>query len=105
MDVSMIIAATGDIVKTRGSSIAMVAVGPRPGRTPIAVPMMLPRNAIPRFIGCSATAKPFIRCSNMWRSLFEEGEGAERQPDAEAVREAEVEHARGDDGAEAADVP
>src|SRR6266545_2577755 len=91
MDVSMIIAAVGDIVKTRGSSIAMVAVGPRPGRTPITVPMRLPTRAMARFRGWSATAKPWSRWSNMGGSLPEEREDAEREAHAEPDREGEVE--------------
>ena len=35
-------AETGDSVKVMGSSIAIVAVGPIPGRTPISVPSRTP---------------------------------------------------------------
>src|SRR6266508_3961781 len=95
MDVSMIIAAVGDIVKTKGSSIAMVAVGPRPGRTPITVPMRLQTRAMARFRGWSATAKPWSRWSNMEGSLPEEREDAEREAHAEPDREGEVEDGAG----------
>ena len=38
----MIMAATGGTLKVSGSSIAMVAVGPIPGSTPIKVPTSTP---------------------------------------------------------------
>src|SRR5512138_3878430 len=98
MDVSMIIAAVGDIVKTRGSSIAMVAVGPSPGSTPMTVPMRLPTSAMARLSGWSATAKPWSRWSNMAGSLPEEREDAERELDAQADREGDVEDRGGAHG-------
>jgi hypothetical protein len=42
MPASMISAATGERVNVTGSSIAMVATGPMPGRTPISVPRNTP---------------------------------------------------------------
>ena len=41
-----------------GSSSAMDAVGPRPGRTPITVPINVPRSTARRLPGVRATAKP-----------------------------------------------
>ena len=46
-----------------GSSIAMVAIGPMPGSTPISVPTMAPMKAKPRLAGVSATPKPIARLS------------------------------------------
>jgi hypothetical protein len=42
MPANMIRAETGGKVKVMGKSMAMVAVGPRPGRTPIKVPIKTP---------------------------------------------------------------
>ena len=42
MPASMISADTGGKPKVTGSSIAIVAVGPRPGSTPISVPRKTP---------------------------------------------------------------
>ena len=54
---------TGSRWKVSGSSIAMVAIGPMPGSTPISVPTMAPMNAKPRLAGVSATPKPMARLS------------------------------------------
>src|SRR5262249_28682509 len=51
-------AAVGSTLKVIGKSSAMVSAGPRPGRTPIAVPSVVPTRHHRRFIGVSATAKP-----------------------------------------------
>ena len=42
----MMSAVTGGNTKVTGSSMAMVAVGPRPGKTPIAVPRKTPDEAV-----------------------------------------------------------
>ena len=46
MPASMISADTGGRPNVIGSSIAMVAVGPRPGSTPISVPRKTPDQAV-----------------------------------------------------------
>src|SRR5438045_1362191 len=51
-------AAVDSTLKVIGSSKAMVSAGPSPGRTPIAVPSVVPTRHHRRFIGVSATAKP-----------------------------------------------
>src|SRR5262245_64430321 len=51
-------AEVGSTLKVIGSNSAMVSAGPRPGRTPIAVPSVVPTRHHNRFIGVSATAKP-----------------------------------------------
>src|SRR5258705_524917 len=61
MPASMIRPDTGSRWNVSGSSIAMVAIGPMPGRTPISVPMSAPTSANPRFAGVSATANPVAR--------------------------------------------
>ncbi len=45
-------------MKVSGSSMAMVAIGPTPGSTPISVPTRQPRKQSARFVGDSAVAKP-----------------------------------------------
>src|SRR4029450_1864524 len=54
----MISAPVGSTLKVSGSSMAMVAIGPTPGGTPIRVPTRQPRKHSARFIGDSAVAKP-----------------------------------------------
>ena len=55
------IAEVGDIVKVSGSRIATPLAPPRPGRTPISTPSMMPTNIRPMFIGVRTTAKPCSR--------------------------------------------
>ena len=55
----MIRAVTMSMPMVIGRSRAIVAVGPRPGRTPITVPMRAPRKTAMRFPGVSAMAKPW----------------------------------------------
>jgi hypothetical protein len=38
--------------------MAIVAAGPRPGRTPMSMPRVTPRRQNSRFAGCSTTSKP-----------------------------------------------
>src|SRR4029077_6550889 len=51
-------------LKVIGSRSAMVSAGPSPGRTPIAVPSVVPTRHHRRFIGVSATAKALRSCEN-----------------------------------------
>ena len=52
---------TGSRWKVSGSSIAIVAIGPMPGSTPISVPTIAPTNANARLAGVSATPNPSAR--------------------------------------------
>src|SRR5438309_4783947 len=61
MPASMIRPDTGSRWKVNGSSIAIVAIGPMPGRTPMRVPIRAPISAKPRFAGVSATPNPIAR--------------------------------------------
>src|SRR5262245_57636458 len=61
--VSRMIAEVGGIVKVRGSRIATPLAPPRPGRTPMMVPRMIPTTAIMRLNGVMAIWKPIRRCS------------------------------------------
>src|SRR4249919_3688440 len=63
MPASMIRPDSGSRWKVSGSSMAMVAIGPMPGRTPIKVPTIAPMNAKPRLAGVSATPNPMARLS------------------------------------------
>src|SRR6266540_3538678 len=58
MPASMIRPPIGSRWKVSGSSIAMVAIGPIPGRTPIKVPTRQPISANHRLAGVSATENP-----------------------------------------------
>src|SRR4029453_8807318 len=51
-------AEVGSTLKVIGRRSAMVSAGPSPGRTPIAVPSVVPTRHHTRLIGVSATAKP-----------------------------------------------
>ena len=55
-------AAVGSTLKVIGNSNAIVSAGPSPGRTPIAVPKVVPTRHHRRFIGVNATAKPLRSC-------------------------------------------
>src|SRR3954454_20682732 len=80
----MISADTGFRLNVIGSSMAMVATGPTPGRTPISVPSRTPINAYSRLIGEIATPKPRIR---LWkRSMRASAPG--RRPHREGQRQA-----------------
>src|SRR5215472_11512299 len=57
-------AAVDSTLKVIGNSKAMVSAGPSPGRTPIAVPKVVPTRHHRRFIGVSATAKPLRSSEN-----------------------------------------
>src|SRR4029077_8128360 len=61
MPASMISPEVGSRWNVSGNSIAMVAIGPMPGRTPINVPISAPASAKNRFAGVSATPKPTTR--------------------------------------------
>src|SRR5262249_27432862 len=53
-------AAVGSTLKVIGKSSAMVSAGPRPGRTPMAVPNVVPTRHHRRFIGVTATEQPLV---------------------------------------------
>src|SRR5215470_13569575 len=96
-------AAVGSTLKVIGRRSAMVSAGPRPGSTPMAVPSVVPTRHHMRFIGVSATAKPFINWekASMSRTLLEAEDTLDRglddagaDIDAERLREAEIGHQR-----------
>jgi hypothetical protein len=62
MPASMISAPTGGQPNVIGSSIAMVAIGPTPGSTPIKVPTITPMKQSKMFIAEKATENPSARC-------------------------------------------
>src|SRR5215217_2718664 len=65
MPASMMRAPTGSSPKVIGSSMAIVAIGPTPGSTPISVPTMQPRKQRARFWSDRATPNPSARFENM----------------------------------------
>src|SRR5262245_34992761 len=72
MPASMIKPEVGSRWKVSGNSMAMVAIGPMPGRTPIKVPISAPASAKNRFAGVSATPNPTAR---LWRiSIYHSGQ-------------------------------
>src|SRR5919107_1553882 len=58
MPASMMIAVTGSMPNVSGKRIAIVAAGPRPGSTPISMPMTTPIRQYSRFVGSRTTPKP-----------------------------------------------
>src|SRR5258706_152625 len=81
MPASMIMAPVGSSFIVSGSSIAIVAGGPRPGSTPITVPSTTPTTHIMRFCAVSATWNP---CSSPERmSTLEEHAPGKRQVERE----------------------
>src|SRR3954464_3624013 len=90
MPASMIMALAGFIRNVSGSSIAMVAGGPRPGMIPTTVPRTAPTRHHSRFAGCNATANPCIKPWRMSTRLLE-AEYADRELNAEGQREQDVE--------------
>src|SRR5262249_54759083 len=100
-------AAVGSTLKVIGKSSAMVSAGPRPGRTPIAVPNVVPTRHHKIFIGVSATEKQLRSCvkASMSPALHAENpfdralEQSGTDVDAERGCEAEI----GDEGESRAD--
>src|SRR5262245_58274329 len=61
MPASMMSAPSGGAPYVTGSSMAMVATGPIPGSTPMAVPSSTPIRQKPRLMGVRAAPKPVTR--------------------------------------------
>src|SRR5262245_19821066 len=61
MPASMISAPSGGAPYVIGRSTAIVAIGPMPGSTPIAVPSMTPMKQKPRLTGVTAAPNPVAR--------------------------------------------
>src|SRR5262249_28635629 len=87
MPASMMSAPVGSTLKVSGSSMAMVAIGPTPGSTPISVPTRHPRKHNARLLGDSAVANPSPRLpirSNMGASIADQPRRQRnRQPERE----------------------
>src|SRR5439155_20806301 len=64
MPASMMRPPVGSRWNVSGNSIAMVAIGPMPGSTPISVPISAPASAKPRLAGVAAMPKPVARLSS-----------------------------------------
>src|SRR5512139_251709 len=88
MPASMMSEETGSSWNVIGSSMAIVAVAPMPGSTPMRVPRITPIRQKNRFSGEAAVAKPSARLE---RSSICGVSSDERQPGSEAAeREAET---------------
>src|SRR5712691_11817511 len=94
MPASMMMAPAGFMLKVSGSSIAIVAGGPSPGRIPTTVPRSTPTKHQNRLAGSSATANPFRRPA---RISTLETQNAHREGHAERSVEHEIESARARD--------
>src|SRR5215210_936802 len=100
MPAKRIKAEVGSTLKVIGSSSAMVSAGPKPGSTPIAVPIVVPTRHHIRLIGVSATAKPPSSCANASISAARHAEQAFQEIldkagadiDSERLGEAEIRH-------------
>src|SRR3990170_8931321 len=93
----MMNAPVGSKLKVRGRSRATVTAGPIPGSTPTSVPSVTPTAANSRFSSVSAVPNPPARSprTSTARPLEEQAQDAGRQPDAQELGEAHVDH-RGD---------
>src|SRR5258706_1483185 len=99
MPASMIIAPVGSSLKVSGSSIAIVAGGPRPGRTPMIVPSTTPITHIVRLLAVSATWNPCRSPSRMSMRLEQHPAGKRQvQGGLEDAVEAERESDRDREG-------
>src|SRR4029079_1291003 len=106
MPASMIRPDTGSRWKVSGSSIAMVAIGPMPGSTPIRVPTMAPMKAKPRLAGVSATPNPIGKLSKNSIALpVGPDRDGEPQPDDENGPGQRDQRDCGDGGFEQAQAP
>src|SRR5215472_5021272 len=81
MPASMISAPTGGSPNVIGSSMAMVATDPVPGRTPISVPTSAPIRQNRRLYGVAATWKPSARLPR--RSCMIDSLPSEARPELE----------------------
>src|SRR5665213_422748 len=91
MPANMISDAVGGRWNVIGSSMAIVATGPMPGRTPISVPTMQPISAYNRFWKESATLKPSVRLCSMSIS-------PDSVDDRDVHAQADLEHEDAEDG-------
>ena len=99
MPAKKIIDAVGSTCDVMGSSMATVTAGPRPGSTPMPVPMTQPRKAHSRLTGVPAVAKPpssWFHRSIMAGPPSQPAAGRQaRQVDGQQLAE-HPEHRRGD---------
>src|SRR5690242_5475180 len=91
MPASMMSAPAGSMRKVSGRSIAIVAGGPSPGRTPTTVPRNTPTKHHRRFMGSSATPNPVSRREAVSTS---EPPHAHRELDSQRQREHQIEPQR-----------
>src|SRR5262245_15920330 len=94
MPASMMMPPAGSILKVSGSSSAIVAAGPRPGKMPTTVPRKQPTKHQNRLAGCSATENP---CSSPLSTSMSEPEHAGGKRDAQCERKDEIKTRGGSD--------
>src|SRR5882672_1385379 len=95
MPASMMIAPAGFMLNVSGSSIAIVAGGPSPGRTPTIVPRNTPTKHHRRFAGSNATENP---CSRPVRMSTLEAQRARGKREAQREVEHQIEPGPGRGG-------
>src|SRR5687768_4077410 len=93
MPASMINAVTGSKLKVIGRSMAMVAVGPMPGSTPMIVPRSTPTKQKTMLIGVKAVSKPRPRCANRSIAVASGAQPRPEQPQRQTQSETEDENA------------
>src|SRR5918994_2109537 len=95
MPASMISEETGSpIWKVIGNSMAMVAVAPIPGSTPISVPRSTPMRQKPRFASVVAVEKPSARLSRSSIFISSQWQPRAETPERQAERVAEDEECK-----------
>src|SRR6478609_9354119 len=94
MPASMISAPSGSRLNVTGSSMAIVAIGPMPGSTPMSVPIRQPNRQNRRFSGVAAAAKPVPRLARISISELP-GPDRERLPE-QLYEQQRAEHGKAD---------
>src|SRR5215472_3833450 len=102
MPASMIRPEVGSRWKVSGSSMAMVAIGPMPGNTPISVPTSAPASAKNRFAGVMATPKPSARLPSSSMLPLRPDRDGEPEPENEDRPGEHDQHGRGSERLERA---
>src|SRR5215217_7315431 len=103
----MIRAPTGSSPKVIGKRMAMVAIGPTPGSTPISVPTMQPRKHRARFWRERATERPsprLLMISDIAPSDVDRGAGDDRDRLVQRIAE-QADAERGHDDREDDELP
>src|ERR1700755_1630793 len=99
MPASMMMPPAGSILNVSGSSSAMLAAGPSPGRMPTIVPRKQPTKHQKMLAGCKATANP---CRSPLAMSMSESKQAGGQRNVERDWKNQMEHQRQSDRGQSA---